>query len=76
MPMALAKTQSVIGVEDRSVRGMVRNRHLSRSITDAGWSEFRRTLASKKNRRVKPAATKPESPSRKLAARAAVNKRR
>ena len=43
----LAKTKSVIVVEDLSVRGMIRNRHLSRAIGDAGWGEFRRMLKYK-----------------------------
>lgn len=43
----LAKTKSVIVVEDLNVRGMVRNRRLSRAISDAGWSEFVRQLEYK-----------------------------
>ena len=40
----LAKTKSVMVIEDLSVRGIIRNRHLSRSIADARWGGFRRML--------------------------------
>lgn len=39
-----------IGIEDLNVRGMVRNRHLSRAISDMGFHEFRRQLAYKAER--------------------------
>jgi putative transposase len=43
----LIDTYELIGVEDLNVKGMVKNRHLSRSISDAGWGEFKRQLAYK-----------------------------
>ena len=36
-----------IGIEDLNVSGMVKNRHLSRAISDMGFFEFRRQLAYK-----------------------------
>ena len=44
---SLAKTKSVIVLEDLHVRGMQRNRHLALSISDAGLGELRRQLAYK-----------------------------
>ena len=44
---SLAKTKSVIVLEDLHVRGMQRNRHLALSISDAGFGELRRQLAYK-----------------------------
>jgi putative transposase len=43
----LAKTKPVIVVEDVNVRGLVRNRYLSRSISDVGWGMFRWMLEYK-----------------------------
>jgi len=43
----LAKTKSVLVVEDLHVAGMLCNRHVTRSIADASWGEFHRQLAYK-----------------------------
>ncbi|MBK6799046.1 MAG: transposase [Acidobacteria bacterium] len=36
-----------ITIEDLNVCGMVRNHHLAKSISDAGWNQFVRILTSK-----------------------------
>lgn len=38
---------STIGIEDLNVSGMLRNRHLARSIADSGFGEFRRQVEYK-----------------------------
>jgi putative transposase len=43
----LARTKSVIVLEDLQVRGMQRNKQLALSISDAGMGELRRQLAYK-----------------------------
>ena len=43
----LVDRYNVIAIEDLDVKGMVKNRHLSKSITDASFGEFRRQLVYK-----------------------------
>lgn len=43
----LAENHQVIGIEDLNVKGMMKNRHLARSVADMGFFEFKRQLAYK-----------------------------
>ncbi len=45
-----ADSYGFIAVEDLNVSGMVQNRHLSKAISDAGWSEFLHLLSCKAER--------------------------
>ena len=38
----LAKTKSVVVIEDLNVSGMLKNHHLAQAIGDVGFAEFRR----------------------------------
>jgi putative transposase len=43
----LAKTKSVVVIEDLNVAGMLKNHHLAQAISDVGFGEFRRQLTYK-----------------------------
>lgn len=43
----LTRRFHTIGIEDLNVKGMIKNRHLSRAISDMGFFEFRRQLEYK-----------------------------
>jgi putative transposase len=43
----LAKTKSVVVIENLNVSGMLKNQHLAQAIGDVGWGEFRRQLTYK-----------------------------
>lgn len=45
----LAKTKSVLVIEDLDIKGMLRANRFNRSIHDASWGEFRRMLEYKTN---------------------------
>ncbi|QQZ28975.1 IS200/IS605 family element transposase accessory protein TnpB [Thiothrix subterranea] len=47
----LTRRFHTIGIEDLNVSGMVKNRHLSRAISDMGFFEFRRQLEYKADMR-------------------------
>lgn len=47
----LTRRFHTIGIEDLNVRGMVKNRHLSRAVSDMGFFEFRRQLDYKAAKR-------------------------
>ena len=45
----LANTYDVIAIEDLNIKGMVKNKKLSKAISNAGWPQFTRFLAYKQD---------------------------
>lgn len=47
MSSQIANAAQIVGIEDLNIKGMARNRHLSKSIFDSGWGMFQSLLGYK-----------------------------